>query len=68
MKSLSDEPAELVFDLLPTAKRIKKNHRIRLTITCADKDNAQTPNLSPAPRLKVLYGESQASYIDLPLL
>jgi putative CocE/NonD family hydrolase len=68
IKSLSGTPAELVFDLLPTAKCIKKDHRIRLTITCADKDNAQTPNLSPPPQLKVFYGKSRASFINLPLL
>ncbi|MGE5551136.1 MAG: CocE/NonD family hydrolase [Bacteroidota bacterium] len=61
-------PVELVFDLLPTAKVFKKGHRIRLTITCADKDNAQTPVLSPAPTVSVYRQSGRASYLELPVI
>jgi predicted acyl esterase len=43
MKGLPDGPVELVFDLLPTAQQFATGHRIRVTITGADKDSYQTP-------------------------
>ncbi|MGE5597763.1 MAG: CocE/NonD family hydrolase, partial [Bacteroidota bacterium] len=42
-----NEPVELVFDLLPMAKVFRRGHRLRLTVTCADRDNAVTPALDP---------------------
>jgi hypothetical protein len=38
---LGNEPVELVFDLLPTSYVFDAGHRIRVTITCADKDIAR---------------------------
>ena len=43
-----DEPAELRFSLLPTSYIFTQGHRIRVSITCADKDNFYTPE-SPLP-------------------
>ncbi len=63
-----EEPVELVFDLQPTATVFNAGHRIRLTITCADKDNAKTPQLSPPPIAKVHRQTGQASFIVLPLI
>ena len=61
-------PAELVFDLEPTAKVFRAGNRIRLTITCADKDNAATPVLAPAPVVTVFKSAEHASYVSLPIV
>jgi putative CocE/NonD family hydrolase len=62
------EPAELVFDLEPTSNVFNKGNRLRLTITGADKDNAQTPVLEPAPIVTVYRDAAHASYIALPVV
>ncbi len=62
------EPAELVFDLQPTSNVFNAGNRIRVTITCADKDNAATPELSPPPTISVLRNTKHTSYISLPLI
>jgi putative CocE/NonD family hydrolase len=61
------EPFELVFDLLPTAKRFLRGTRIRLTITCADADNFDTPTLDPAPTIRLLRDRGHASFVELPV-
>jgi putative CocE/NonD family hydrolase len=65
---LPTEPAELVFDLLPTSNIFDRGHRIRVTITCADKDTALTPELSPPPTVSIYRNENFASYISLPII
>jgi putative CocE/NonD family hydrolase len=67
-KKLTNEPVELVFDLLPTAKHFPAGHRIRLAVTCADKDNCQTPQQNPAPTATILRDAQHSSYIVLPVL
>lgn len=67
-KKLTNEPAELVFDLLPTAKHFPAGHRIRIAIACADRDNCQTPQQSPAPTVTVLRDAPHLSYILLPVV
>jgi len=62
------KPVELVFDLEPTAKVFRAGHRIRLTVTCADKDNAETPALDPPPMVTVFRGAGRASYVSLPVV
>lgn len=62
------EPAELAFDLQPTSNVFNAGNRIRITITCADKDNAQTPELSPPPTVSVYRNAQYASYISLPVI
>ena len=62
------EPTELAFDLQPTSNVFNAGNRIRITITCADKDNAQTPELSPPPTISVFRNSQQASYIMLPVI
>lgn len=59
---------ELVFDLLPTAYRFRKGHRIRIAITRADAGNFATPVLKPAPRLNLLRDMDHASRIVLPVI
>jgi len=63
---LPAEPVELVFDLFPTSNIFDKGHRIRVTITCADSDNFETPELSPPPTVSVYRNTEYASYITLP--
>jgi hypothetical protein len=63
-----DEPVELVFDLLPTAKRFCQGTRIRIAVTCADADNFDTPVLDPAPTMHLLRNAVHASFVELPLL
>ncbi len=63
-----DEPAELVFDLQPTSNVFNAGNRIRITITCADKDNAMTPELSPAPTVSVYRNAGHGSHVNLPVI
>lgn len=65
---LPGEPVELVFDLIPTSNIFDQGHHIRVTITGADKDNAQTPELSPPPTVSIYRNASYASYIILPVI
>jgi hypothetical protein len=62
------EPVELVFDLLPTSHLFRAGHRIRITITCADADNFETPTLDPAPKLRLLRDMNHPSFIQLPVV
>jgi putative CocE/NonD family hydrolase len=65
---LPDEPVELVFDLHPISNVFHAGNRIRVTLTCADSDNALTPRLSPAPTISVYRNAKYASYITLPII
>jgi putative CocE/NonD family hydrolase len=65
---LPPTPTELVFSLTPTSYLVKAGHRIRLTITGADKGSAQTPALSPAPTVFVLRSAGYGSYVTLPII
>jgi putative CocE/NonD family hydrolase len=65
---LPGEPVELVFDLLPTSYVFDAGHRIRVTITGADKDNLSTPVLDPPPTVSVYRDAEHASYIELPVI
>jgi len=62
------EPVELAFDLHPTSNIFNTGHRIRITITCADKDNAATPELSPPPMVTLYRNKNQASHAVLPVV
>lgn len=65
---LAGEPFELVFDLLPTAKRFRRGTRIRIAVACADAGNFDTPVLDPAPSIRLLRNIVHASFVELPLL
>lgn len=67
LAKLGDEPVELVFDMLPTARHFKAGHRIRIAITCADKDSYQQLRHDPAPTVTVLRNVSGRSYVMLPI-
>ena len=62
------EAAELVFDLQPTSNVFNAGHRMRITITCADKDNAMTPELTPPPTVTVYRNSQLGSYVRLPVI
>jgi putative CocE/NonD family hydrolase len=65
---LPPTPSELVFGLTSTSYVVKAGHRVRLTITGADRGSAQTPELSPAPTVNVLRSVDYASYVTLPII
>jgi len=65
---LPEQPVELVFDLLPTSYVFDAGHRIRVTITCADKDTALTPQLDLPPTVHLYREADHASYIVLPII
>jgi putative CocE/NonD family hydrolase len=65
---LPDQPVELVFDLLPTSYVFDAGHRIRIAITCADRDNALTPQLEPPPTVHLYREADHASYVVLPII
>jgi putative CocE/NonD family hydrolase len=62
------EAVELVFEMQPTSVIFDKGNRLRLTITGADKDNAATPRLDPAPTLTVYRDKLRPSSISLPVV
>jgi putative CocE/NonD family hydrolase len=62
------EPVELCFDLQPTSVVFREGHRIRVTVTCADKDTFATPVLDPAPEVSVLRGPTRPSHLVLPVI
>ena len=62
------EPVELAFDLFPTSNLFDAGHRIRVTVTGADKANGVTPEQTPPPRLVLHREKGQASHIVLPII
>lgn len=62
------EPVELVFDMEPTSNVFDAGNRIRLTITCADRDNAETKDINPAPKVTLYRDKIRASRISLPVV
>jgi hypothetical protein len=62
------EAVELVFEMEPTSVIFGRGNRLRLTITGADKDNAATPRLEPAPTLTIYRDKSRPSSIGLPVV
>jgi putative CocE/NonD family hydrolase len=62
------EPVELVFNLLPTSYLFRAGNRIRISVTCADADNFETPALNPAPKLRLLRDVNHPSLIQLPVV
>jgi putative CocE/NonD family hydrolase len=62
------EPVELVFDLLPISYLFRAGNRIRITVTCADADNFETPALDPAPKIRLLRDTAHASFVEFPII
>lgn len=68
MEPIADTPVLLEFDLHPTANLFDAGHRIRVTITCADRDNQETPILNPAPTITLHCRPEMPSSIVLPVI
>jgi len=68
MPLVPGEPAELVFDLLPTSYQFLKGHSIRVAIAGADKDHFPVANTSLPPTLEFHRDSEHASFIDLPVV
>jgi putative CocE/NonD family hydrolase len=64
---LPQEPVELVFDLHPISHTFAAGHRVRVTLTGADRDNTLTPNLSPPPTIQIYHDVGHSSHISLPV-
>ena len=62
------KPVELVFNLLPTSYLFRAGNRIRITVTCADADNFETPALDPAPKIRLLRDAAHASFVEFPII
>ena len=65
---LAATPTELVFDLLPTAKRFAAGHRIRLTITGADRDTHHKVYPATPPQVVIYRDRSYPSHVVLPMV
>ncbi len=65
---LSDEPVELVFDLLPTAQHFKAGHRIRIAVTGADKDSYRQIHRDSVPTIRLLRDAQHRSHVILPII
>jgi uncharacterized protein len=62
------EVAELVFDLQPVSVLVPAADRVRVTVTCADRDTFATPVLSPPPTVSVFCDGQHRSRITLPTI
>jgi putative CocE/NonD family hydrolase len=68
---LPDRPVELVFELLSTSYVFRKGNRIRITITCGEKEFYQYPKglkLDPPPVVSIYRGAKYSSSITLPII
>jgi len=68
MMELPNEPVELAIVLQPTSNIFEAGHRIRVTITGADRDKFFTPELSEAPTVTVYRNARHSSRITLPII
>lgn len=68
VEPLPGTPVELVVDLHPTAQLLRPGERIRMTITCCDRDNASTPVHHPPPLVQIFRHGRFASRLRLPTL
>jgi hypothetical protein len=62
------EPAELIIDMQPTANVFNAGHRIRVTITGVDKDNAAEAVRDTPPTYTIFRSNTMPSYIEMPVL
>lgn len=61
-------PARMQIDLFATAYCIPAGHRLRLTLTGADHDNAHTKQYVPAPTISINEGGPLGAAIVMPVL
>ncbi len=67
MELVPQEPAELVFDILPTSYEFKAGHRIRIAIAGADTDHFATPP-GPPPAITIHRSAIRPSGVILPVV
>ncbi|QGY43160.1 CocE/NonD family hydrolase [Maribellus comscasis] len=59
---------KLSFDMLPLYHQFEKGHKIRVTLTCADKDNTNSHIIFKESEITVFRDALHSSFIRLPLL
>ncbi len=62
-----NKPVELVFDMQPTSNVFDAGHRIRITVTGADKDNYALNRQDPPPTYTIHRSKEYASHIEFPI-
>jgi putative CocE/NonD family hydrolase len=69
VKPLPDaDPVSLLFDLLPTSNRFDAGSRIRVSVACADADNAEVQEVAPPPEVTLHRSRLFPSGIALPVV
>ena len=68
MVKLPHEPVTLCFNLFPISNVFDAGHRVRVTITCADRNNALKMEVSPAPKVAIYRNVEHPSHIVLPII
>jgi putative CocE/NonD family hydrolase len=68
VQPLSDKTELLCFDMFPTAYLFPIGSRLRVTIVGADRDNARTPIVAPAPEITIYRTQQYRSHISLPVI
>lgn len=63
-----NEPVLMEFNMSVVSWTIPAGCRLRLTITNCDKDNFNTPELSPAPNITIYHNRALPSSILLPVI
>jgi predicted acyl esterase len=63
-----NQPVKLDFALFPVSCTITKGNRLRVTINNFDKDNWDTPVVSPPPTIFIYREKDHESYISLPVI
>ncbi|MFH8804248.1 CocE/NonD family hydrolase [Streptomyces sp. NPDC017936] len=66
-RELPEEPVALTVDLHPICHVFNPGHRLRVTVTGCDRDNAQTPVHHPSPVVQIHRRGPYASHVDLPV-
>jgi uncharacterized protein len=61
-------PSQLRLDLHPISHAFRAGRRIRLAVTGADADNAETPRQDTPPEIAIYCGGNTPSYVDLPVV
>jgi putative CocE/NonD family hydrolase len=59
-------PVKLEIDLQPTAWLFDAGNRIRVSVTCSDHHNSETPIPDPPPKVSLYAGGERASFVELP--
>ncbi len=61
-------PAKIDLALSPLSNWLPPDHRIRVTVTCADAGDWDTPTVEPAPVIGLWHDAAHPSYLALPVV